>query len=548
MDERKAVLVRTDGGRRASAVTEYVESEMVKNELTYEACPPPEPSERCSIAKGNDLFAKSVIGKVVSCAAAKEPIPSLDYILIGTRSVCQGLKMGKRLFEGQAKKHGWALYEIYTDENEHQIKKRTANVLSEIQNKNNNKGRKTMKTRKEIKAIIEAINQSEDKSRSVRENMIQYCISAESMTEEDAAKIVDDIIKGTSDFTESLKDIHGKTKDEISSGLSERLNEKLKDLPSEDIDKILQNLFTELSALSIDRMNELASSVGDDDLKDMVMQIRRDCKASLEGKTYEEKLALISEAVQNCGSLSALLTLSVDNESFASATDIDDAISTATLNGAETAYIVDELGSLRNNNYTALAEYISAQHGTNPKYDGNASAYEIGVTTAADSERKKIKSAALSGMITFDNAVKLLGTIVGVALSLLLIWFATCFIIGLVAGLTGATTISTYLFTIGAISLMTATGGWDGVKERGKKIGNVLAKPIIWIKNLAIKLFHGFCRIFNIPLPRKKDGTTYEAEEDISFEDEEVVETDVETVSVFEDDEDTLIDEDLVTE
>ncbi len=378
-----------------------------------------------------------------------------------------------------------------------------------------------MKTRKEIREIFEAIDKTEDKSKSVRENMLRYCMDVEKMTEEEAAQVVNELIKGTSDFTESFKDINGKKKDEISNSLIIRLDEKLNGQPPEKVDIILQNLFLEVSALSIQQMNEVASNVGDGELDDMVAHIRSECQASLEGKTYEEKLDLIAEAVQNCGSLNALLALASDDRSFATAADLDDAISTAAENDSETAYVLDELESLRSRNYYALAEYISARHGTNPRYDSNVPAYNIGVSTAADMERRKIRAAARAGMITFENAAHLIGTVIGVALSLFLIMYVTCFIAGIFAIITGATTISTGLLTLGAYSLMTATGGWDGVEERGKKIGNVLAMPIIGIKNLAVRLIRGFCSIFNISLPKSKGEQMTGEEEDIAVEHKE---------------------------
>ncbi len=369
-----------------------------------------------------------------------------------------------------------------------------------------------MKTNKNTSEIMEKILQNEDITKSLKDNMVQYCISAEGMSEEEAEQVVSEIIRGTADFTNSLKEINGKTKAQIANSLIWRLDEKLKGLPEEKADQILHNLFIELSALSIDQMQQIASGMGDDELEDMVTQIRENASATLNGKTYSEKLGLIADAVQNCGSLNALLTLAEDQKSFDSATSLDDAIATASVNNAEDEYVMDEISSLRIKNYTALAEYISARHGTNPRYDSNTPAYNIGVSVAADVEKKKIRSAALAGMITFDNAARLIGTIVGVALSLLLILYVTCFLAGLWAGITGIT-LSTGLMAAGAVLLLEGTGGWDGLKERGKKIGNVLATPIIWLKNLFVKLLREFCRIFNIPFLQNKEEQALAEEE-----------------------------------
>ncbi len=521
MDERKTVLLQLDGSRQAAAVTEYVESEMLKNGIAHEACIPSEQTEHIGIAKADGRFRDNIFDNVLGCAVAKKAVPSIDYILVGSRTLCQGLKMSKKLFYYQVKKHSWSLYEIHTDQSEHQIHKRTSSVLLEIQN---NERKLIMKTRKEIKEIFEAINQNEDKSKSLKENMIRYCVDVEQMTEEEAEQAVTELIKGTSDFTESLDNIHGKSKEEISAGLVERLDAKLKDLPSEDIDKILQNLFLELSALSIEQMNVIASELSDDELKEAVKNIRRECNATLDGKTYEEKLNLVADAVQNCGSLSVLLTFAEDDKGLATATALDDAISTATLNGSETAHIIDELENLRTKNYSALAEYISARHGTHPRFDSNTPAYNIGVSAAADAERKKIKADAIAGVITFDNAIRLLGTIAVVALTLTVAWLLTCFTTGFVVG--------TFIFGSPIAAILAAAIGivviYEGVKlsiKNRRKIGNALAVPVIGIKNLVIRLVRGFCRIFNISLPNNKDGMNVDEEEDIAAEDEDEFET-----------------------
>ncbi len=531
MSRREIYLIQLDNRPRSVLITKHVQTEIHNRGWQCEVVFAARGFEQdhVSPAEAETRFEQSILDKVVGCIVAKKPIPTVDYILVGSRNLCDGLKMGKQLFAHQSQKHGWVLYEIHSDQNAHHLWKRTADVLSDIANNQNNKRSNGMKTRKEINEILEAIHQSEESCRSIKENMVQYCISVEKMTEEEAGRVVDEIIRGTSDFTNSLDSIHGKTKEDISHGLIARLDEKLKDLTPEDVDKILQNIFLELSALSIDQMQAIASNVGDNELKETVLHIRSECNAALEGKTYEEKLALIAQAVQNCGSLSALLTLAEDKKSFTSATSLDDAISVATLNGAENTYVMDEIGTLRIKNYTALAEYLSARHGTHPRYDSNTPAYNIGVSAAADVEKKKIRVAALAGMITFDNAVKLLGTIAVVAFSLMLAAWGVAFTIGMILG-SLAIEAPIMAGILGAVGFIVVYEGTGLIFDNRKKIGNVLAAPVIGIKNLAVRLIRGFCNIFNIPWPNTVREEVFDEDtESVRAEEEEETE-DVATI------------------
>lgn len=369
------------------------------------------------------------------------------------------------------------------------------------------------------KKIFEALKAGEQNDLSIKDNMIRYCIEIEKMNEEEAKKTVDEIVKGVSEFTKSFDNIKGKSRDEISASFKGRLNEKLKDLPEEDVNKIIRNLLVQLSTLSIESMEKIAEDVKDEELKARINEIRRQCKIDLSGKTYDEKLAILHDAIDNCGSLRALVTLSTDEKSFSSATTLDDAVSTAALNGTEDSYIIDEIELLRIKNYQALAAYISARHGENRDFNSETSAYEVGVATAASVEGGRIRAAAIKGMITFDNAVALLGKIAIAALACFILYKAITYLPFLVIRSLFVAHPVLDLFGTAAFIYFVFNGS-KFLFENSNKLGTAVSKPVIGIKNLAVRLIKKFCQIFKIGKAKNEAGAVYDEEEE---EEEETV-------------------------
>jgi len=185
---------------------------------------------------------------------------------------------------------------------------------------------------------------------------------------------------------------------------------------------------------------------------------------------------------------------------------------------------MDEYALIRVKNYTALAEYISAQNGKNRRHTAQTTPYEIGVASAANVESRRIRAAAVAGMITFDNAVKLLAAIAMIGLSLMLAYVAVYFSVGLCIGalITGHPFLAAALVTGGI--LLTYEGVQLVIRNRDK-VGAVVGAPVIWIKNIALRLLRGFCRIFHIKLPGNNNGANEEIREEMEAEEAETPET-----------------------
>ncbi len=463
----------------------------------------------------NAILNAHILQTLAKCFQLKSSVPTLRYVVVGTRPQTEIFPTPIPMMQVQTAKYGWKF--CYLDANQ-----ATETIRTRISQIFKSKYERITSTMKETKSIITALNQAEDKSLSLKENMVRYCVQVEHYTEEEAVRVVDAIIKGTSEFTTSFDNIKGRTKADVAATLKDRLDARLKGLPQEDVDKILENLYIELMAFCSEQLAEIASEIGEEKMQEAIKSIRKNCSATLAGKSYDEKLDLIVAAVENCGSLTALTALAADEHSFSSARSLDDTIATATLNSSENLHVMDEYALIRTKNYTALAEYISAQHGNHRKYTAQTTPYEIGVASAANVESRKIRMAALAGMITFDNAMKLLASIAMIGLSLMLAYIAVYAAVGLCIG----TLLAGYPFLAAAL----ATGGvvltYEGVRlviRNKEKVGAVVAAPVIWIKNLAVRLFRGFCRIFHINLP-ENDFATNDVNDDADTQETEEAE------------------------
>lgn len=429
---------------------------------------------------------------VVESFLKKAPIPKVRYVLINADDRQKRAVQASKILQIQCTKHGWDVRHVNDTGDTESLKRQIAEVF---ENTTQTKGEPIMK-KNETKEIFNTLNTTADKELSLRENMINYCVNAEHYSREDAALIVDDLIKGTSEFMNTFEQIKGRSKEEAIAGIKTRLSEKLKDLSPEDVKKILENIYMELRALGCDRLKALAAEVADDNLKAEIEHIREECKGTLADKTVDEQLELILEAAENCGSMSALLALSEDKRSFSNGETLDDAVVVATLNSTEEAYVEEEYDSFRNRSYAALAEYISAQHGNNRRFEATTPAYEVGVATAATVEQRRIRLAAIRGVISRENALKLLAGIAMVGTALALGYCASCLSMG--GGLPLLffhTPVWTAILSVLGILMF----GYLVViilKQR-KKIKNALADTE-GMKNRFIELYKKFCKLFGI--------------------------------------------------
>ncbi|MBQ8388218.1 MAG: sulfite exporter TauE/SafE family protein [Clostridia bacterium] len=468
-------------------------------------------------------FTADALRTVTESLRREIPIPKVRYVLINAAESQKKIFCRSAIFQIQERKHGWSVKHV--DGNcSNEILERRIDELFEIKTSTE---RINVMKKNEAKEIYTTLKNTESKELSLRENMINYCVNVEHYSAEDAAKTVDGIIKGTSEFMNAFEGIKNLPKDEAILSIKDRLADRIKDLSEEDANKILENIFVELKALSCDRLEMIASVANDENLKAEIKRIREECKVTLQDKSMDEKLTLIVEAAANCGSMSALIALMQDKKSFSGAETMDDAVSNATLDSTENEYVSEEYESFHNRSYAALGEYISAQHGNNRKFTAEASPYDVGVYTAMTVEQTRIRNAAAHGMITLDNALKLLGAVavVGIAIGFSMIVMGSAAITVPALMAMGATPL---VFAVNALQI--ALFGYLVIQmfKHNKKLGEYLAAPAIWVKNLLVTLFRKFCHLFGIKT--KAEETTVGVEDD-AVEVEEATEEEVNTSS-----------------
>ncbi len=329
----------------------------------------------------------------------------------------------------------------------------------------------------QVKTMTETFLQTEDPSKSIKENMIGfYAAQFDNIAQEEIETTVDKLIQGTRTLTET----YAQALQNEGFDYAEALNEKCEELSLKEKYELYLNFLAALRTIDYD------NATGTENVNASFEEIKG-------------KLLTVHEVVtpEMCDKLLEEIGESLNNSTFfATGNQTIRQLLDAATEGqtAVSDYLNANYDDMKLKQYTALATYIAFQKGEIPSIPADTLPEIVALGIAAGIEQEKIIEDVKSGNKTFETAALCLKILGGVALfcalGLLMLYVlavAQGAIISSVLALFGTSTIA--MIAAGTIGILVAVGVCPYMVEAGgyvmSKAGEIYDRIIAFVEETA---------------------------------------------------------------
>ena len=261
---------------------------------------------------------------------------------------------------------------------------------------------------KNITTMTRQFIEKNDSSKSIKENMVAYLTEAvPGMTTTMCEETVDSLVKGITSFTDAYREFC----DNDEMPLYDRCMDIIKDRPAQEQAACIINFIAMLKTMDASVLTEVLG----DTQADLMSKFEEFCGSGVSEDISEEQIEELRNQLRDAISNNAVCLAGEEQMKDLLAALSADRDMVKTL-------IEKQVNEFDYKCYAALAAYISYKQGTLASFPEDVNPEVLGASIAAGIERAKVIAGVKSGIISWDQAFKLLKYIGGALLLALFIW------------------------------------------------------------------------------------------------------------------------------